>query len=80
MGRAATSRALERATAAGVRAEVELVHAKPAAALLEVAERSDARMIVVGSYGESPLRGVLLGSTTYKVLNQSSRPVLVVRS
>jgi len=80
MGRAATSRALEQATAAGVRAEVELVHAKPAAALLEVAERSDARMIVVGSYGESPLRGVLLGSTTYKVLNQSHRPVLVVRS
>ena len=37
-------------------------------------------MIVVGSYGESALRGVLLGSTTYKVLNQSSRPVLVVRS
>lgn len=80
MGRAATSRALEQATAAGVRAEVELVHAKPAAALLEVAERSDARMIVVGSYGESPLRGVLLGSTTYKVLNQSTRPVLVVRT
>ena len=80
LGRAATSRALEQAKAAGVNAEVELVHAKPADALLEVADRRDARMIVVGSYGESALRGVLLGSTTYKVLNQSSRPVLVVRS
>ena len=80
LGRAATSHALEQANAAGVRAEVELVHAKPAAALLDVADRRDARMIVVGSYGESALRGVLLGSTTYRVLNQSSRPVLVVRS
>jgi nucleotide-binding universal stress UspA family protein len=78
MGRKATAHALERATAAGVTAEVELVHEKPAAALLDVAERRDARMIVVGSYGESPLRGFILGSTTYKVLNQSQRPVLVV--
>jgi nucleotide-binding universal stress UspA family protein len=37
-------------------------------------------MIVVGSYGETPLRGVILGSTTYKVLNQSQRPVLVVKA
>lgn len=79
LGRTATSHALERAAAAGVAADVELVHSKPARALLDVADRRDARMIVVGSYGESPLRGVILGSTTYKVLNQSERPVLVVR-
>ncbi|QTE27919.1 universal stress protein [Pengzhenrongella sicca] len=80
LGRAATAHALERAKAAGVAAEVEIVPAKPAEALLDVADRRDARMIVVGSYGESPLRGVILGSTTYKVLNQSSRPVLVVKA
>lgn len=80
MGRVATEHAREKAAAAGVTATVELVHAKPAGALVDVAETHDARMIIVGSYGESPLRGVLLGSTTYKVLNQSTRPVLVVRS
>lgn len=79
IGRKATSQALERATAAGVTAEVELVHKKPAAALVAVADQRDARMIVVGSYGETPLRGVILGSTTYRVLNQSERPVLVVK-
>ena len=79
MGRNATTHALERATAAGVTAEIELVPDKPASALLDVADRRDARMIIVGSYGESPLRGLLLGSTTYKVLNQSERPVLVVK-
>jgi nucleotide-binding universal stress UspA family protein len=79
IGRAATAHALARATAAGVTAEVALVHEKPAAALLDVADQHDARMIVVGSYGESPIRGFILGSTTYKVLNQAQRPVLVVK-
>jgi nucleotide-binding universal stress UspA family protein len=80
LGRKATGHALERALGAGVVAEVELVAEKPAAALIDVADRRDARIIVVGSYGETPLRGVILGSTTYKVLNQSHRPVLVVKS
>lgn len=80
LGRAATAHALERATAAGVHAEVEIVHATPATALLDIADQRDARMIIVGSYGESPLRGFILGSTTYKVLNQSQRPVLVVKA
>ena len=79
MGRTATEHALERATDAGVAAEVELVHDKPAAALLAVADRRDARMIVVGSYDESALRSVILGSTAYRVLNQADRPVLVVK-
>lgn len=79
LGRHATAHALERARAAGVTAEVELVHESPARALVDAAERHDARMIVVGSYGESPIRGVILGSTTYKLLGQAERPVLVVK-
>ena len=35
-------------------------------------------MIVVGSYGEPPLKGVILGSTAYKLLHLTERPVLVV--
>jgi len=79
LGRHATAHALERAVAAGVQAVVELVHEPPAAALIDAAARHTARMIIVGSYGESPLRGVILGSTTYKVLGQAELPVLVVR-
>lgn len=79
LGRHATAHALERAEAAGVHALVELVHESPAAALIDAATRHAARMIIVGSYGESPLRGVMLGSTTYKVLGQAELPVLVVR-
>jgi nucleotide-binding universal stress UspA family protein len=78
LGRRATAPALERAAAVGVAAEVQLVDEKPAAALVRVARERDARMIVVGSRGESLLRGALLGSTTYKVLGLAECPVLVV--
>lgn len=78
LGRAATEHAVEQATAAGVEATVELIHAKPAQALVEVAERVGARVIVVGTWGESPLRGAILGSTPHRLLQLSSRPVLVV--
>jgi nucleotide-binding universal stress UspA family protein len=57
---------------------VEVVTAKPAEALIEVADRVDASFIVVGSYGESPLRSALLGSTPHKLLHLTTRPVLVV--
>ncbi len=48
-------------------------------ALLSLAERHDARFIVVGSYGESPLKGAILGSTPHKLLHMSPVPVVVVR-
>jgi nucleotide-binding universal stress UspA family protein len=35
-------------------------------------------VIVVGSYGESPLKGAILGSTPHKLLHISERPVVVV--
>jgi len=43
-----------------------------------VADRRDALLIIVGTYGESPLRSAILGSTPHKLLHWSSRPVLCV--
>ena len=80
LAREVTSEALARARAAGAEASVELVRAKPAQALLDAAERHDARMIVVGSHGDGALRAAILGSTSHRVLNSSTRPVLVVKS
>ena len=54
-GRAALDQAVGTATAAGVRPTVELVDEKPAQALLDAADKHDARLIVVGTYGESPV-------------------------
>ncbi len=73
-----TGEALSRALEAGVGAEVSLVDERPAAALAGLGEQHDARMIIVGSYGESPIKGAILGSTPHKLLHLSDRPVLVV--
>ena len=55
-----------------------LVAKRAAEALIETAEKRDARMIVVGSFGDPPLKGMILGSTPNKLLHLSERPVLVV--
>ena len=57
---------------------VDVVSARPAEALLRVAEECGARLIVVGASGESPIRGAMLGSTPHKLLQLSSIPVLSV--
>ena len=58
--------------------EAVIVERAPAHALVDLADERDARVIVVGTRGESPLRGALLGSTPHKLLHLSDRPVLVV--
>jgi nucleotide-binding universal stress UspA family protein len=55
-----------------------VVDARPAEALLQVAQEQDARMIVVGTHGEHPLTGAVLGSVPHKLLHLSKVPVLVV--
>ncbi|MEU9308423.1 universal stress protein [Streptomyces sp. NPDC048256] len=77
-GRIALDHAVAEAEAAGVPTTVELIDQKPAQALIDAASRHGARFIVVGSWGESPMRGALLGSTPHKLLHLSSIPVLCV--
>ena len=78
LGKNATDHALDRAKSAGVEAEVALVSKRPSAALVQLAAEHDARYIVVGTYGETPLRGAILGSTPHKLLHLSDTPVVVV--
>ena len=73
-----TAEALERAQGSGVEVEVALVEDRASSALVSLAADNDARMIVVGSYGERPLKGAILGSTPHKLLHLAERPVLVV--
>ncbi|MGW7457578.1 universal stress protein [Streptomyces sp. NPDC054797] len=77
-GRSALAHAVEAADAAGVPSTVEVVDEKPAQALLDAAERHHARVIIVGTWGDSPIRGALLGSTPHKLLHLSPVPVLCV--
>jgi nucleotide-binding universal stress UspA family protein len=79
LGESETKAGLEEAAKAGVEVVAEVVDAKAAEALVKVAGDRDARMIVVGSHGERPIAGALLGSVPHRLLHISEKPVVVVR-
>jgi nucleotide-binding universal stress UspA family protein len=68
--------------AGGVKATGTLRSSLPnlvALEILEEAEESGASVIIMGTRGVSDLKGLLVGSTTHKVLHLGKLPVLVVR-
>jgi len=77
-GQKVLDEAKHQAEAAGVTVELELVAKKASEAIVAAADKRDARMIVVGTYGDPPLKGMILGSTPNKLLHIADRPVLVV--
>jgi nucleotide-binding universal stress UspA family protein len=77
-GRLVTGEAVARAAEAGVTAEAVVADRKVPDLLLDLADEHGARAIVVGTCGESPLRGAVLGSTPHKLLHLSKVPVLAV--
>ena len=79
-GRAVLEEALADLRGRGVEARAELIDEDPAPGMVDLAEQLGAQMIVVGSAGEGPLKGALLGSTPHKLIQLSHVPVLVVRS
>ena len=79
-GRGVLEEARSIAREAGVEVELVMRELSSAEALIAVADEQDARMIVVGSYGERPLKSALVGSTPTRLLHLSERPVLVVRA
>lgn len=78
VGRHAVDRAVADLEAAGVEVESRLVSAKPADALIDVAKEVDADAIVVGTVGENPITGALLGSVVLRLVQRSPLPILVV--
>ena len=78
LGEKVMAGARARAAERGAEIEARLVPKRAAEALIDVADQRDARMIVVGSFGDPPLKGMILGSTPNKLLHLSERPVLVV--
>jgi len=63
---------------AGVEYVVELIPERPVDGLVHVAKKRHASMIIVGTNGEHPIKGVILGSVPHKLLHISPVPVLVV--
>jgi nucleotide-binding universal stress UspA family protein len=57
----------------------ELLEASPAEAIINVATTRKSDVIVMGSRGHGTLAGLLLGSTSQKVVAHAPCPVLIVR-
>jgi len=72
------ARAVADLDAAGIETSSRILAIKPAEAILAVADEVDAAMIVVGTVGENPISGALLGSVVLKLVQRSSIPLLVV--
>jgi nucleotide-binding universal stress UspA family protein len=65
--------------AAGASAEIELVAGEPQQVLPELVKRQAPALMVMGAFGHSRLRQLLVGSTTTSLLRLSDVPVLILR-
>ena len=57
----------------------EMIEGDPAEVIIEVAQTHNSNIIVMGSRGLGKLAGLLLGSTSQKVVSHAPCPVLIVR-
>jgi nucleotide-binding universal stress UspA family protein len=77
---ATLSQAAEIAQAAGVNAEKFARRGDPADAILDVAEESEADLIIVGNKGMTGAKRFLLGSVPNKVSHHAPCSVMIIRT
>ena len=73
-------KAKQRALAGGVKAHGEVLHGDPEEEILQLRETIGADLIVMGAYGHTRIRELILGSTTSHVIRKATVPVLLVRT
>ena len=73
LGRAAAELGSSRSTT------TSLTQGKPEEAIADIVARTPGAMLVMGAYGHSPLRALIVGSTTTAVIRTVHVPVLLVR-
>lgn len=60
-------------------AQVAIIHGKPEEVIASQIAATDAQMLVMGAYGHSPLRTMIVGSTTTEMVRSCTIPVLLFR-
>ena len=63
----------------GVKTESILKEGRPSATLVEQAEKDDVDIIVMGSRGIGGYTGWILGSTSRRVVDSCTKPILIVK-
>lgn len=72
-------RAVQVVWAVSAQIYTEMIEGDPAETILEVARSRNSDLIIMGARGLGKLSGLLLGSTSQKVLSLAPCPVLIVR-
>jgi nucleotide-binding universal stress UspA family protein len=75
----ALTAAKELLDAAKVTYEREVAKGDPAHTIIDIAERFECELIVMGARGASTLRSAMLGSVSNEVLHASGVPVIIVK-
>ncbi len=63
----------------GFKCHVELVSGVPGRIVLELAEKHNVSVIMIGSHHRGGLRGSLIGSVSYSILHETVRPTFLIR-
>jgi nucleotide-binding universal stress UspA family protein len=71
--------ALQQARRHKLKAQAQLAHGTAETEILAFADKLGADLIVMGAYGHTRIRELILGSTTSQVLRKTTVPVLLVR-
>jgi len=72
-------KAIQALGAVSAEIRTELIEGNPTEVIIEIAQMHNSNIIVMGSRGLGKLAGLLLGSTSQKVVTRAPCPVLVVR-
>jgi nucleotide-binding universal stress UspA family protein len=59
--------------------EAVLLEGRPSSTIVEEAEKRDVNLIILGSRGLGGITGWILGSTSRKVVDQCTKPILIVK-
>ena len=68
-----------RLKAAGIEAETTVLPGQPEAALAKLVEEAQFDMLVMGAYGHSRIRSLIIGSTTTEMIRSCKVPVVLMR-
>ena len=77
-GQAILDEALEKLSGASFEVHAELAEGSDAEAILTLAEKHEADLIVMGTRGFGAVKGLLVGSVSRKVIHLAKCPVMVV--
>ena len=72
------AQARENIKSLSIEIEDDLLEGPAAEAIISVAESREADLIVLGTRGMGPFKGLLLGSVSIKVMQRATCPVMVV--